>query len=282
MSETLITNHTITRLGFPIGWGHPLALIAGPCVIESRDLCFEVAGRMKEICGSLGVPYIFKASFDKANRTSVAGYRGVGMIDGLSVLSDIRRSLEVPVLTDVHEASQVSEVAPAVDILQIPAFLCRQTDLLLAVGASGQVVNVKKGQFLAPWDMAQVVAKIKSTGNEDVIVTERGSSFGYNRLVVDMRSLEIMRETGCPVCFDATHSVQEPGGKGSASGGDRRFVPGLSRAAAAVGVSALFWEVHPDPDNAMSDGPNMLRLEDVAEVLAGIVGIDRMVKGNAG
>ncbi len=270
--------NSITKLGFPIGQANPLALIAGPCVIESRELCFEVAGRMREITSDLGVPYVFKASYDKANRTSAAGFRGIGIEDGLAILAEIRREFGVPVLTDVHSPEQAEAAKDFVDVLQVPAFLCRQTDLLIACGETGNVVNVKKGQFLAPWDMAQVVDKIKATGNPDVIVTERGSSFGYNRLVVDMRSLEIMRETGCPVCFDATHSVQEPGGKGTASGGDRRFVQGLSRAAAAVGIAALFWEVHPEPDKAMSDGPNMLLLSDVRAALESIIEIDRIAK----
>ena len=269
---------TITKLGFPIGLTHPLALIAGPCVIESRDLCYEIAGRMRELTGEFGVPYIFKASYDKANRTSAAGFRGIGMEEGLAILADVRRDFGVPVLTDVHSPEQAAAAKDVVDVLQVPAFLCRQTDLLIACGETGLVVNVKKGQFLAPWDMAQVVAKITATGNENVIVTERGASFGYNRLVVDMRGLEIMRETGCPVCFDATHSVQEPGGKGTASGGDSRFVPGLSRAAAAVGIAALFWEVHPCPDKAMSDGPNMLPLSEVRAALEPVLEIDRLVK----
>ncbi|MCD6118724.1 3-deoxy-8-phosphooctulonate synthase [bacterium] len=271
--------HLIEKLGFPIGWGYPLVLIAGPCVIESRAVCHEVAGSMKKITDQLGVPYIFKASFDKANRTSVKGFRGIGMDTGLEILATVRKEFEVPVLTDVHEVGQIEKVKDAVDILQVPAFLCRQTDLLLACGKSGKIVNVKKGQFLAPWDMVRVAEKIKSTGNRDVIVTERGTSFGYNRLIVDMRGLEIMRETGCPVCFDATHSVQEPGGLGNASGGDRRSVPGLSRAAAAVGISALFWEVHPRPDQAMSDGPNMLPLSEIERALKPVLAIDRTVKG---
>jgi 2-dehydro-3-deoxyphosphooctonate aldolase (KDO 8-P synthase) len=270
--------NAVEKLGFPIGWGYPIVLIAGPCVIESRAVCHEIAGRMKEITKTYGVPYIFKASFDKANRTSVKGFRGIGFDTGLEILSGIRKEFGVPVLTDVHESNQVDEIKDSVDVLQVPAFLCRQTDLLLACGKSGLVVNIKKGQFLAPWDMKQVVDKVRSTGNINVIITERGASFGYNRLVVDMRGLEIMRETGCPICFDATHSVQEPGGQGTSSGGDRRFVPGLSRAAVAIGVSALFWEVHPRPDQAMSDGPNMLPLNEVERVLSDVVAIDKLIK----
>lgn len=279
MSESSgVAQHTVKKLGFPIGIMHPLVLIAGPCVIESRNLCFEVAKTMCEITCALGVPFVFKASYDKANRTSSAGFRGIGMEEGLEILAEVKHEFGIPVLTDVHSPEQAALASKFVDVLQVPAFLCRQTDLLTACGDTGKVVNVKKGQFLAPWDMAQVVNKIIATGNCDVIVTERGSSFGYNRLVVDMRSLEIMRETGCPVCFDATHSVQEPGGKGSASGGDRRFVPGLSRAAAAVGIAALFWEVHPEPELAMSDGPNMLKLSEVRAALESVVEIDRLVK----
>ena len=250
-----------------IGGGQPLALIAGPCVIESEEGCRFIAQRVKETAAEVEVPVIFKASFDKANRSSVRSFRGPGLREGLRILAGIQRDFDLPLLTDVHETAQVEKVAEVVDVIQIPAFLCRQTDLLLAAGRTGKAVNVKKGQFLAPHDMRNVVDKIASTGNENILLTERGTSFGYNNLVVDMRSLAIMRGFGCPVVFDATHSVQLPGGLGAASGGQREFVPILTRAAVAVGVDALFMEVHNNPDEALSDGPNMMPLDELAGLL---------------
>ncbi|MCE5198643.1 MAG: 3-deoxy-8-phosphooctulonate synthase [Armatimonadota bacterium] len=250
------------------GDGFGLVLIAGPCVIESEDLCMEVGARAKEICENLGIPYIFKASFDKANRTSVESFRGPGLEKGLEILASVKSKLGVPVLTDVHETWHVKPAAEVVDILQIPAFLCRQTDLIVAAAETGKCVNIKKGQFLAPWDMKNSVGKARSTGNENICLTERGVSFGYNTLVVDMTSLPIMRGLGCPVIFDATHSVQRPGGLGNASGGAREFIPHLVRAAVAVGVDALFMEIHPDPTNAMCDAASMLNLSDLPKVLA--------------
>jgi 2-dehydro-3-deoxyphosphooctonate aldolase (KDO 8-P synthase) len=238
----------------------PFVLFAGPCQIESREHTMDIATAVKEICGQIGVPVVFKSSYDKANRTSVKGARGVGMDKGLEILSDIRSTLNIPVITDIHAADHCRPAAEAVDVLQIPAFLCRQTDLLLAAGETGSVINVKKGQFLAPWDMRNVAAKIASTGNERIVLCERGVSFGYNTLVSDMRSLPIMATTGYPIMFDATHSVQQPGGKGESSGGEREFVPVLARAAVAVGVAAVFIETHDSPDQAPSDGPNMIPL----------------------
>jgi 2-dehydro-3-deoxyphosphooctonate aldolase (KDO 8-P synthase) len=263
----------------PIGAGHPLAIIAGPCVIESLDLCREVAAHAKAVCAELGLPYIFKASFDKANRTSSGSFRGGGLDAGLEVLAAIKAEFDVPVLTDVHESWQVKPVAEVVDVLQIPAFLSRQTDLLVAAGESGRVVNVKKGQFLAPWDMKNVVEKVTATGNQNLLLTERGASFGYNTLVVDMRSLPILRSYGYPVVFDATHSVQQPGGQGTSSGGQREFIPPLLRAAVAVGVDALFMEVHPTPETALSDAATMLPLAELRSLLEMAVAIDRVVKG---
>lgn len=257
----------------------PLSVIAGPCVLESRSHALEVASALKEIAARLNIGLVFKTSFDKANRTSVSGARGVGLMDALPVFAEIRDSLGLPVLTDVHEGEQCAIVAEAVDVLQIPAFLCRQTDLLLAAAATGKAVNVKKGQFLAPWDMANVVAKLVSGGNRRVLVTERGVSFGYNTLVSDMRALPIMaRTTGAPVIFDATHSVQQPGGKGASSGGEREFVPVLARAAVAVGVAGVFIETHPDPDHAPSDGPNMVPLKEFEALVARLQAFDRLSK----
>jgi 2-dehydro-3-deoxyphosphooctonate aldolase (KDO 8-P synthase) len=256
-----------------IGDGRPLALIAGPCVIESEELCVEVGSKALEITRSLGIPYVFKASFDKANRTSVESFRGPGLEKGLEILSRVRSKLGVPVLTDVHEAWQAKPAAEVVDVLQIPAFLCRQTDLIVAVAETGKCVNIKKGQFLAPWDMANSVGKARSAGNENICLTERGASFGYNTLVVDMCSLPTMRALGCPVVFDATHSVQRPGGLGNASGGAREFIPHLVRAAVAVGVDALFMEVHPDPPKALCDAACMLSLADLPRVLEEAVSI---------
>ena len=256
----------------------PLALIAGPCQMESRAQALEVASALKEIAGRLGVGLVFKTSFDKANRTSLSGARGLGLGAALSVFAEIRDTLGLPVLTDVHESGQCAPVAEVVDVLQIPAFLCRQTDLLLAAAQTGRVVNVKKGQFLAPWDMENVVGKLTQGGNSNVLVTERGSSFGYNALVVDMRALPIMARIGAPVIFDATHSVQEPGGLGGASGGKREFVPVLARAAVAIGVAGVFIETHPDPDHAPSDGPNMVPLGQFERLVGELMELDRVAK----
>lgn len=255
-----------------------LALIAGPCQMESRDHAFMMAGSLKELCGKLGIGLVYKSSFDKANRTSLTGKRGLGLEKSMAVFADIRAELGLPVITDVHEIHQCAELAPVIDILQIPAFLSRQTDLLVAAAKTGCVVNVKKGQFLAPWDMTNVVQKIVASGNPNVLLTERGASFGYNTLVSDMRSLPIMAETGAPVIFDATHSAQQPGGQGASSGGDRRMVPVLARAAVAVGVAGVFVETHEDPDNAPSDGPNMVPLKDMEAFIAKLTALDRVAK----
>ena len=252
----------------------PFALIAGPCQIESLDHTLMLAERIRDAAEEAGVPWVFKSSYDKANRSSLGTARGVGMAEGLAVLAEVRARFGCPVLTDIHEREQCAPAAEAVDILQIPAFLCRQTDLLLAAGETGAAINVKKGQFLAPWDMKNVADKIASTGNRRILLTERGTSFGYNTLVSDFRALPQMAETGWPVVFDATHSVQQPGGRGGSSGGDRRFVPPLARAAVAVGCAAVFLEVHEDPDNAPSDGPNMLRIEDLAPLLRRLKAIE--------
>ncbi len=265
---------------FEVGLDQPIFLIAGPCVAESEQLCVDVAGQMKEICGRLGIPYIFKASYDKANRSSGKSFRGLGMDAGLKILENVRRQIGVPVLTDVHTEGEVPAVAAVVDVLQTPAFLCRQTDFIHAVAASGKPVNIKKGQFLAPGDMKNVVDKAREAngGADTIMVCERGASFGYNNLVSDMRSLAIMRDTACPVVFDATHSVQLPGGQGTASGGQREFVPVLARAAVASGVAGLFMETHPNPACAMSDGPNAWPLDRMESLLRVLVGIDRLVK----
>jgi len=265
--------------GYEIGAGRPLAVIAGPCVIESRDSALRHAGVLKEIADRVGVPLIYKSSYDKANRTSLQSYRGPGLQEGLKILADVKRQLGLPILTDVHEEDQVAAVKEVADVLQIPAFLCRQTDFVVAVARSQRVVNVKKGQFLSPWDMRNVVEKIVSTGNEQVMVTERGVSFGYNNLISDMRSLVVMRELGYPVVFDATHSLQLPGGLGKASGGQREFIAALARAAVAVEIDALFMEVHEDPDHALSDGPNSLPLKEVEALLRIVKEIDALVKG---
>ena len=256
----------------------PLVLIAGPCVMESRGHALETAAALAEMAGNLGIGLVYKTSYDKANRTSAASPRGVGMDAAMAVFAEIRETVGLPVLTDVHETSHCAPVAEAVDVVQIPAFLCRQTDLLLAAGRTGRAVNVKKGQFLAPWDMANVVAKIETTGNADILVCERGASFGYNTLVSDMRALPILARTGCPVVFDATHSVQQPGGQGTTSGGEREFAPVLARAAVAVGVAAVFMETHPDPDAAPSDGPNMIPLKDLPGIVETLIEIDRLAK----
>jgi 2-dehydro-3-deoxyphosphooctonate aldolase (KDO 8-P synthase) len=264
--------------GFEVGARDPLFLISGPCVIESAALCEEVAGRMLEITRALGIPYVFKASFDKANRSSRSSFRGPGLEAGLAVLADIRSRFGVPVLTDVHEDTPLAEVASVVDVLQTPAFLCRQTNFIVAVASQGKPVNIKKGQFLSPWEMQNVVDKARSTGNGQVMVCERGFSFGYNNLVSDMRSLAVMRRTGCPVVFDATHSVQLPGGQGNASGGQREFVPVLARAAVAAGVAGVFMETHPDPARALSDGPNAWPLDRMPALLETLAGLDRIAK----
>ncbi|MVW71859.1 MULTISPECIES: 3-deoxy-8-phosphooctulonate synthase [unclassified Bordetella] len=272
--------------GFDIGLEHPFFLIAGPCVIESRELAFDTAGRLKEITAALGIPFIYKSSFDKANRSSGKSFRGLGMDEGLKILADVRDQLGVPVLTDVHETEQVEPVAAVVDMLQTPAFLCRQTDFIRACAASLKPVNIKKGQFLAPHDMVQVAQKARDAAIEaggdgsNILVCERGASFGYNNLVSDMRSLAIMRETGCPVVYDATHSVQLPGGQGTSSGGQREFVPVLARAAVAVGVSGLFMETHPNPACALSDGPNAVPLDLMPALLESLVELDRVTKRN--
>ena len=261
--------------GVTIGPGQPLTVLAGPCVLESEEICFQIAETMQEICAELGAQYIFKASFDKANRTSVTSHRGPGLDKGLEKLNTIKEKFNVPVVSDIHDAGQVEKASQVIDYLQIPAFLCRQTDLLVAAGESGKAINVKKGQFLAPGDMKSVIGKIYSTGNEKVSLCERGTTFGYHNLVVDMRSLQIMQELGCPVVFDATHSVQLPGGQGTKSGGQPEFIPPLSRAAAATGINGLFMEVHPEPAKALSDGANSLNLSQVKENLENVLKIRR-------
>jgi 2-dehydro-3-deoxyphosphooctonate aldolase (KDO 8-P synthase) len=267
---------------FEVGLDRPLFLIAGPCVAESKQLCLDIAGQMKEVCAALGIPYIFKASYDKANRSSSKSFRGLGIDEGLAILAEVRKQIGVPVLTDVHAEDEVAPVAAVVDVLQTPAFLCRQTDFIQAVAACGKPVNIKKGQFLAPGDMKQVVAKAKEAngGADSIMVCERGVSFGYNNLVSDMRSLAIMREAGCPVVFDATHSVQLPGGQGTSSCGQREFVPVLARAATAVGIAGLFMETHPDPAKALSDGPNSWPLAKMRDLLSTLRDIDALVKRN--
>lgn len=274
----MASQRQITIGGVTVGNDLPFALISGPCQMESREHALETAEALKAMCGRHGVPLIYKTSFDKANRTSVGTQRGLGMEAALPIFAEIRQRLDVPVLTDVHLPEQCAAVAEVVDILQIPAFLCRQTDLLLAAGATGRAINVKKGQFLAPWDMVNVVKKIESTGNARVMLCERGASFGYNTLVTDLRGLPIMARTGCPVVFDATHSVQQPGGQGSSSGGQREFAPILARAAVSIGVAAVFAETHEDPDRAPSDGPNMIPLAEMEEFIATLVAFDRLAK----
>ena len=264
--------------GFDAGLEHPFFLIAGPCVIESEQLAIETAGELKEICGRLAIPFIFKSSFDKANRSSGDSFRGPGVDEGLRILAEVRRQVDVPVLTDVHEDTDVQAVSSVVDVLQTPAFLCRQTNFIHRVAATGMPVNIKKGQFLSPWEMKNVVDKARATGNEQIMVCERGASFGYNNLVSDMRSLAVMRDTGCPVVFDATHSVQLPGGQGTMSGGQREFVPVLARAAVAVGVAGLCMETHPDPDKALSDGPNAWPLGKIEGLLTALKELDTVSK----
>jgi 2-dehydro-3-deoxyphosphooctonate aldolase (KDO 8-P synthase) len=273
-------SRTMKLCGFEVGLDQPLFLIAGPCVIESRDMALDTAGTLRDICRELGLSFIYKSSYDKANRSSGKSFRGLGMDQGLDILADVKKQLGVPVLTDVHAEHEVAAVAAVVDVLQTPAFLCRQTDFIQACAASGKPVNIKKGQFMAPGDMKQVVLKAKeaNSGADSIMVCERGASFGYNNLVSDMRSLAIMRETGCPVVFDATHSVQLPGGQGDRSGGQREFVPVLARAAVAVGVAGLFMETHPDPAKAMSDGPNAWPLPHMAALLEQLVELDALVK----
>jgi 2-dehydro-3-deoxyphosphooctonate aldolase (KDO 8-P synthase) len=272
----------LTRLiqvgGVEIGGGRPLAVIAGPCVVENRDSALRHAAALKECADRVGVSYVFKSSYDKANRSSAESYRGPGLKKGLEILAEVKRKIAVPILTDVHEIDQIDAVKQVADILQIPAFLCRQTDFVIAVAQSGAVVNVKKGQFLAPWDMRNVVDKIRSAGNEQILLTERGASFGYNNLVSDMRSLVVMRELGYPVVFDATHSLQLPGGLGNASGGERKYIPALARAGVATGIDALFMEVHEDPDRALSDGPNSLALDNFESLLKSVKAIDALAK----
>jgi 2-dehydro-3-deoxyphosphooctonate aldolase (KDO 8-P synthase) len=268
----------VKLLSFEVGPDRPLFLIAGPCVIESEALVIDVAGRLKEITAALGIPFIFKASFDKANRSSKGSFRGPGMSAGLAALARVREQIGVPVLTDVHEDTPLNEVAAVVDVLQTPAFLCRQTNFILAVASQGRPVNIKKGQFLSPWEMQNVVEKARSTGNPAILVCERGFSFGYNNLVSDMRALAVMRSTGCPVVFDATHSVQLPGGRGDASGGQREFVPVLARAAVAAGISGLFMETHPDPAHALSDGPNAWPLGRMSALLTTLIELDQVAK----
>jgi 2-dehydro-3-deoxyphosphooctonate aldolase (KDO 8-P synthase) len=265
-----------------VGRGKPLLLIGGPCVLESEELAREIAGELKRITGRLGMGFVFKASFDKANRTSLTSFRGPGLREGLRILGRVRDEFQVPVISDIHESEQATTAAAVLDILQIPAFLCRQTDLLLAAGRTGKPVNLKKGQFLSPWDMAHAVAKFKSTGNQKLMLTERGFALGYNNLVVDMRSLPVMRSMGCPVIYDATHSVQLPGGCGASSGGQREFIPPLARAAVAAGIDGIFMEVHPQPDLALCDGPNSIPLAQVEVILRMLAQIHRLVGGIAG
>ncbi len=275
-------NRHVTVGSVTFGNDLPIAVFAGPCQMESRAHALEMATALKEICERLGIGLVYKSSFDKANRTSLSGKRGLGLDDALPVFAEIRETLDLPIVTDVHEPGQCAVVAEAADVLQIPAFLCRQTDLLVAAAKTGRVVKIKKGQFLAPWDMKNVLAKVTESGNPNVLLTERGASFGYNTLVSDMRALPIMAETGAPVIFDATHSVQQPGGQGTSSGGDRRFVPVLARAAVAVGVAGLFIETHQDPDNAPSDGPNMVPLGEFESLLRELQAIDQLAKSFIG
>lgn len=272
--------NTIDIAGLAVGNDQPLTVIAGPCQLENLDHALMIAERMKAACDTAGAGFVFKASYDKANRTSVSGKRGLGMDEGLRVLADVRDQIGVPVLTDVHAPDQCAPAAQAVDVLQIPAFLCRQTDLLLAAGETGAVVNIKKGQFLAPWDMDNVVAKVESTGNTRILLTERGTSFGYNTLVADMRSLPTMAKSGYPVVMDATHSVQQPGGQGGSTGGQREFAPVMARAAVALGIAAVFIETHEDPDKAPSDGPNMIPLDQMGALVASLMQFDRLAKAD--
>lgn len=270
--------HIINVGPYKVGPGQPMLLLAGPCVLEGYEHSLAIGQEVKRICKKLGMPYVFKASFDKANRSSYDSFRGPGLEEGLKQLAAIKKELGVPIVSDIHETYQVEKAAEVLDVLQIPAFLCRQTDLVYAAGKTGKCVNVKKGQFLAPWDMKNVISKLEAAGNHDILLTERGSSFGYNTLVTDMRGLAIMRELGYPVVMDATHSVQIPGGKGTSSGGQSQYVPHMARAAAAVGVDALFLEVHDDPSKALSDGPNMVRLDQLEALLTDVLAIDKIVR----
>ena len=270
--------HIINVGPYKVGTGQPMLLLAGPCVLEGYEHSLAIGQEVKRICGKLGMPYVFKASFDKANRSSYDSFRGPGLEEGLKQLAAIKKELGVPIVSDIHETNQVEKAAEVLDVLQIPAFLCRQTDLVYAAGKTGRCVNVKKGQFLAPWDMKNVISKLEAAGNRNILLTERGSSFGYNTLVTDMRGLAIMRELGYPVVMDATHSVQIPGGKGTSSGGQSQYVPHMARAAAAVGIDALFLEVHDDPSKALSDGPNMVRLDQLEALLADVLAIDKIVR----
>jgi 2-dehydro-3-deoxyphosphooctonate aldolase (KDO 8-P synthase) len=269
----------VNMANISIGNELPVALFAGPCQMESRQHALEMAAALKEICQRLGIGLIFKTSFDKANRTSITGKRGMGFTNAMPVFAEIRETLGLPIVTDVHDAGQCAPIAEVVDVLQIPAFLCRQTDLLIAAAKTGKIIKIKKGQFMAPWDMQNVVQKVLDSGNNNILLTDRGTSFGYNTLVSDFRALPIMAATGCPVVFDATHSVQQPGGQGTSSGGQREFVPVLARAAVAVGVAALFIETHDNPDNAPSDGPNMIKLTDLETMLAQLMRLDALAKG---
>jgi 2-dehydro-3-deoxyphosphooctonate aldolase (KDO 8-P synthase) len=278
MHDISVTIDTPSGSSFVIGTGQPLLLIGGPCALESEDLARYIAATMQEICHRLGISYIFKASFDKANRTSLDSYRGPGLEKGLATLAKIRREIGVPVISDIHDVSQVDAAAEVLDVLQIPAFLCRQTDLLTAAARTGKTVNVKKGQFLSPWDMENAVNKMRGVGGKKIMLVERGASFGYNNLVVDMRSLPVMRSFGCPVIFDATHSVQLPGGAGGSSGGQREFIGTLSRAAVAAGIDGLFLEIHPDPDKALCDGPNSIPLDRVEELLGQLIRVRNAVR----
>ncbi len=273
-----MAERSIKLSNFEISNSNPFFLIAGPCALESKDHAFEMCGALKELTSKLGIPFVYKTSYDKANRTSLFGARGLGMDKGLAILDDVRKHFDVPVLTDVHLPEHCKDVAKVVDIIQIPAFLSRQTDLLIAAAKTGKIINVKKGQFLAPWDMENVAKKISESGNDNILLCERGASFGYNTLVSDMRSLPIMAQTGYPVVFDATHSVQQPGGQGASTGGDRTMVPVLARAAVAVGVAGIFMETHQDPDKAPSDGPNMVKLNNIPAVLEDLLEIDRVAK----
>ena len=266
--------------GFEVGLDQPFLLLSGPCVVESEAMAIDTSGRLKEITDKLGIPFIYKSSYDKANRTSINSFRGLGIEEGLRILQEVKKQVGVPVITDVHDDSPIEEVADVVDVLQTPAFLVRQTNFILRVCQAGKPVNIKKGQFQAPWDMINVIEKAKSTGNKQIMVCERGASFGYNNLVSDMRSLAVMRETGCPVIFDATHSVQLPGGQGGSSGGQREHVPVLARAATAVGISGLFMETHPNPAEALSDGPNAVKLDQMAQLLETLKALDETVKKN--
>ena len=270
--------HIINVGPYKVGPGQPMLLLAGPCVLEGYEHSLAIGQEVKRICEKLGMPYVFKASFDKANRSSYDSFRGPGLEEGLKQLAAIKKELGVPIVSDIHETYQVEKAAEVLDVLQIPAFLCRQTDLVYAAGKTGKCVNVKKGQFLSPWDMKNVISKLEAAGNHDILLTERGSSFGYNTLVTDMRGLAIMRELGYPVVMDATHSVQIPGGKGTSSGGQSQYVPHMARAAAAVGVDALFLEVHDDPSKALSDGPNMVRLDQLEALLTDVLAIDKIVR----